>query len=202
MAKRVELLLVETVENLGIVGDVVKVRRGYARNYLLPLGFAESPSNRRLEELQERRKQVQAELARQRAEREALHEKIKELKLSMVRSCNDQGALYGSVTQRDITDALVEAGYNVNVRSVRLGQAIKRVGEYHVPIQLDRDLKGDLTLTIQPDHPIGEEREEMEFDDEGRLIRQPRKPKEKRGARREPEAASDTTEPADAAAAE
>jgi large subunit ribosomal protein L9 len=188
MAKRVELLLVDTVENLGIVGDVVKVRRGYARNYLLPLGLAESPSHKRLEELQERRKQVQAELAQQRAEREALHEKIKELKLSMVRSCNDQGALYGSVTQRDIADALVEAGYNVNVRSVRLGQAIKRVGEYHVPIQLDRDLKGDLTLTIQPDHPIGEEREEMEFDNEGRLIRQPRKPKEKRGAKPEAEA--------------
>jgi len=199
MAKRVELLLVDTVENLGIVGDVVKVRRGYARNYLLPLGLAESPSHKRLEELQERRKQVQAELAQQRAEREALHEKIKELKLSMVRSCNDQGALYGSVTQRDIADALVEAGYNVNVRSVRLGQVIKRVGEYHVPIQLDRDLKGDLTLTIQPDHPIGEEREEMEFDNEGRLIRKPRKPKEKRGAKPESEFKAEAVEESAAA---
>jgi large subunit ribosomal protein L9 len=181
MAKRIELLLVETVENLGIVGDVVKVRPGFARNYLLPLGLAESPSHRRLEELQEKRKQVQADLARQRAEREALHERMVTLELSVVRSCNDQGALYGSVTQRDIADALVEAGYNVNVRAVRLGQAIKRVGSYHVPIHLDRDLKADLTLNIQPDHPIGEEREEMEFDNEGRLIQKPRERKDKRG---------------------
>ena len=110
MAKRVELLLVDTIENLGIVGDVVRVRRGYARNYLLPHGLAEAPSQRRLAELQERRKHVQAELAQQRTEREALHQRMESLEISITRSCNDQGALYGSVSQRDIADALIEAG--------------------------------------------------------------------------------------------
>ncbi len=184
MAKRVELLLVETVENLGIVGDVVRVRRGYARNYLLPHGYAEAPSQRRLAELQERRKHVQGELAQQRVERETLHQRMQALEISITRSCNDQGALYGSVSQRDIADALVEAGYSVNVRSVRLGQPIKRVGDYHVPLQLDRDLKSDLTLHILPDHPIGEERVEMEFDNEGRLIDKSR-PRRERKDRRE-----------------
>jgi large subunit ribosomal protein L9 len=172
--RKVELLLIETVENLGIVGDVVKVRPGYARNFLLPHGLAERPSKKRLDELQERRKQVQAEIAAQRKAREALHAKMSAIEVAIIRSCNDQGMLYGSVSQRDISDALREAGYDVEIRAVRLGQPIKRVGSYPVPIQFDRDLRTEITLRIDPDHPIGEEREEMEFDNEGRLIRKPK----------------------------
>jgi len=178
MATRtIELLLIETVENLGIVGDVVKVKAGYARNYLLPHGIAEVPSEERLAELQERRKHVQAELAALRSAREELHGRMGEIIISMIRSCNDQGLLYGSVSQRDISDALQENGFDVGIRSIRLGQAIKRVGEYPVPIQFDKDLRAEITLIIEPDHPIGEEREEMEFDNEGRLIHKPRKQK-------------------------
>lgn len=174
--KKVELLLTDNVENLGIVGDVVKVRPGYARNFLLPHGLAERPSKKRLDELQERRKQVQAELAAQRKSRETLHAKMVSVEIAVIRSCNDQGMLYGSVSQRDISDALREAGYDVDIRAVRLGQPIKRVGSYPVPIQLDRDLRLEVTFRVDPDHAIGEEREEMEFDNEGRLIRK-RKPK-------------------------
>lgn len=177
MAKKtLELLLIENVENLGIVGDVVKVRSGYARNFLLPHGLAEAPTKKRLAELQERRQRVQAELAQQRQARVALHARMAGLEVRITRSCNDQGMLYGSVSQRDISDALIEAGYDVPIRAVRLGQPIKRVGDYHVPIQFERDLRCEITLYVDPDHAIGEEREEMEFDNEGNLIRNP-KPK-------------------------
>lgn len=168
--KTIELLLVETVENLGIVGDIVNVKPGYARNYLVPYGFAETPTQRRIDDLQERRKQVQEELSRIRAAREELHARMTEIEISVVRSCNDQGALYGSVSPRDISDALQEAGYDVDVRSIRLGQPIRRVGLYPVPIQFTKDLRTEITLHVEPDHPIGEEREEMEFDNEGNLI--------------------------------
>ncbi|MCL4210335.1 MAG: 50S ribosomal protein L9 [Phycisphaeraceae bacterium] len=182
MAKKsLELLLIENVENLGIVGDVVKVRSGYARNFLLPHGLAEAPTKKRLAELQERRKRVQEELAQQRQARVALHARMAGLEVRITRSCNDQGMLYGSVSQRDISDALIEAGYDVPIRAVRLGQPIKRVGDYHVPIQFERDLRCDITLHVDPDHAIGEEREEMEFDNEGNLIRNP-KPKADKGA--------------------
>jgi len=192
-ARKVELLLIDTVENLGIVGDVVKVRPGYARNFLLPHGLAERPSKKRLDELQERRKQVQAEIAAQRRAREALHAKMSAIEVAIIRSCNDQGMLYGSVSQRDISDALREAGYDVEIRAVRLGQPIKRVGSYPVPIQFDRDLRTEITLRIDPDHPIGEEREEMEFDNEGRLIRKP-----KGAPKRESEKTADAEQPATA----
>lgn len=171
MSKRsLQLLLVENVEHLGIVGDIVDVKPGYARNYLLPHGLAEWPSEDRLAELQERRSQVQKQVSALRHAREELHGRMEEVTVKMIRSCNDQGLLYGSVTQSDIADALQEAGYDVGSQSIRLGQTIKRVGEYPVPVQFDKDLRCEINLVVDPDHPIGEEREEMEFDDEGNLI--------------------------------
>jgi large subunit ribosomal protein L9 len=154
MAKRFELLLRKSVENLGIVGDLVKVKPGYARNYLLPHRLAEPPTPSRIEALKEERAKALAELALLRRAREELVERMKEVEVTIVRSCNDQGHLYGSVTQRDIADALQTAGYDVGVRSVRLTQSIRRVGSYHVPLQFDRDLKADVTIVVSPDREL------------------------------------------------
>ena len=109
-SRRIELLLNRTVEHLGLVGDVVKVRAGYARNFLLPFGIAEAPTPERIEELKEAREAAAAEMAAIRAARADTIEKLAEITLELVRSCNDQGALYGSVTQRDISDGLIELG--------------------------------------------------------------------------------------------
>lgn len=181
-AKTIDLLLLDNVENLGIVGDVVSVKNGYARNYLLPHGLATLPSKKRIEELKERRIQVQGEMKALRSAREELHGRMEEIKISIIRSCNDQGALYGSVSQRDISEALQENGYDVGLRSIRVGQAIRRVGEYPIPIQFDKDLRCEIILNVEPDHPIGEEREEMEFDNEGDLIE--KRPDRKRPRRK------------------
>ena len=126
MAKNVQLLLLKTIENLGIVGDVVKVKPGFARNYLLPMGLAEKPTPTRIEALKEDREKAQAELAALRSAREELLERMNSVEITLVRSCNDQGVLYGSVTQRDIADALQEGGFDVGTRSVRLPQPIRR----------------------------------------------------------------------------
>ena len=170
MARSIQLLLVDNVEGLGIVGDVVKVKPGYARNFLLPHGHAVFPSAKKVEQLKEQREQVLAELAALRKQREALLQKMHDMKLTLTRSCNDQGLLYGSITQRDIADGLESQGYNVGQRSVRLGQPIKRLGEYQVPVQFDKDLRTEITLVIEADRSLAEESEEMDFDDEGNLI--------------------------------
>jgi large subunit ribosomal protein L9 len=185
MAKNIELLLLRSVENLGIVGDIVKVKPGYARNYLLPHGLAETPTPSRIEALKEERLKAQAELAELRAAREELLGRMSDVTITLVRSCNDQGVLYGSVTQRDISDALQEAGYDVGVRSVRLSQPIRRIGPYDVPIQFEKDLRTEVHVVVEPDQPL-EEREEMEFDEEGNLIE--RKPERKDRRARAPEA--------------
>ncbi|MBL9149252.1 MAG: 50S ribosomal protein L9 [Phycisphaerae bacterium] len=154
MARPIELLLLRNVENLGIVGDVVKARAGYARNYLLPHALAEHPTPEKIESLKEARAKAQAELAHLRKRREETTTKLVDHKITLVRSCNDQGLLYGSITQRDIADALVAEGFAVDMRAVRLSQPFRRIGTYHCLIQFERDLKADITIDVKPDRVL------------------------------------------------
>ncbi|MFM7133268.1 MAG: 50S ribosomal protein L9 [Planctomycetota bacterium] len=154
MARPVELLLLRNVENLGIVGDIVKVRAGYARNYLLPHALAEHPTDAKVEALKEARAKALAELAAMRKMREETIAKLEGISIKLVRSCNDQGVLYGSVTQRDIADGLVAAGYAVDERAVRLAAPFRRIGSYGCTIQFDRDLRADISIEVAADRAL------------------------------------------------
>jgi large subunit ribosomal protein L9 len=196
MARRnIKLLLLDNVEHIGIVGDVVRVRTGYARNYLVPMGLAEVPTDDRIAELRADRDTALAQVKERRHARESLITRMDEVQLTLVRSCNGQGVLYGSVTQRDISDGLIQVGYEgIDTRAVRLHQAIRRIGEYQVVIQFDKDLRVEIEVVIEPDQPL-EEREEMEFDDDGELVEKPeRKAKAKAPAEAEVEAEAAVTE--------
>ena len=152
--KKVELLLNRTIENLGLVGDVVKVKPGFARNYLLPHGFAEAPTPEKIEALKDLRAKAQAELAKLRSEREALIGRLEGAGIKLIRSVNDQGVLYGAVTQRDISDQLVADGFPVDMRAVRLQNPIRRIGSYSCVIQLDRDLRTEISIEVLPDRTL------------------------------------------------
>jgi large subunit ribosomal protein L9 len=152
--KNVELLLLNTIEHLGIVGDVVKVRPGYARNYLLPMLLAEKPTPEKIESLKEARAVALAKQAQMRADRETLVQTLTDMKLVLVRSCNDQGQLYGAVTQRDIADELTAQGHPVDMRAVRLSNPIRRIGAWVCTIQFDRDLKTDIHVHVNPDRAL------------------------------------------------
>lgn len=166
-SKNVELLLVETVETLGIVGDIVTVRTGYARNYLLPRGLATTPSQELIAELAGKRAEAEAERAARRAEREGMIGKLNEYRLTVTKACNDQGLLYGSVTQQDIADLLNAQGFEVAPRDVRIGQTIKRVGEFEITVKPERDLEATVTLVVESDTPLEiDEPEEAELSDE------------------------------------
>ena len=170
MAKNIELLLVESVENLGLVGEVVRVRAGYARNYLLPLGMAEFPTEERIAELQSARVEAAAKADALREEQEAILGKLGGIVLTLRRPTNDKGILYGSVSQRDISDALTELGHAVDERAVRLANPIRRVGEYPVVIQFEKEMRVEIQIRVEADRSIEDETEEMEFDNEGELI--------------------------------
>lgn len=172
--KTVKLLLTENVDNLGIVGDVVNVRIGFARNYLLPRNLATQPSDELMKELAAKRAEAEKEVAALRKQREEAIGKMQDLEMTLQRSCNDQGILYGSVTQQDIAGALTELGHPVQPREVRIGQTIKRVGEFEVTVKLASDLEATIKVHISADRELDEaERDEMEFDDEGELIQKP-----------------------------
>ena len=154
MARPVELLLLRNVENLGIVGDIVKVRAGYARNFLLPHAIAEHPTEAKVEALKEARAKALAELAAQRKLREETIAKLGGVVIKLVRSCNDQGVLYGSITQRDIADALVAAGYAVDMRAVRLANPFRRIGSYTCTIQFEKELRADISIEVAADRSL------------------------------------------------
>ena len=184
MAKSIELLLTESIENLGIVGDVVKVRTGYARNFLLPRNAATTPSAELIASLKVKRAQAQAEMAQVRSERATTIEKLKGYELSITRACNDQGILYGGVTQQEISEALIKAGFGVRPRDVRLSGAIKRVDSYDIHIKFETELETDIKLTVKPDRVLAkDEKPDLDFDMEGNLVE--KKPGREKGDKRE-----------------
>lgn len=166
MAKGLKLLLIENVDSLGIVGDVVNVRLGYARNFLLPRNLATTPSDELIKSLAGKRADAEKQLAELRKHREQLITKLATVEVTLTRSCNDMGILYGAITQQDLAKALGEQGYVVKPREVRLNETIKRVGNYDVHVKLDADLDATVKLHVKPDREL-ESREKPETKPEG-----------------------------------
>ncbi|MFN5944708.1 MAG: 50S ribosomal protein L9 [Phycisphaerae bacterium] len=154
MAKNVSLLLIENVENVGIVGDVVNVRVGYARNFLLPRSLATKPSDELVKQLATKRADAEKLVAAQRKDREAMSEKLKGVEVDIIRSCNDMGILYGAVTQQDIASALVAKGFKVTGRDVRMSQTIKRIENIDVHVKLAKDLDSIVKVHVKPDREL------------------------------------------------
>jgi large subunit ribosomal protein L9 len=155
MARILELLLTENVEGTGIVGDVVKVRKGYARNYLLPRAFATTPSPEKIAQLKTKREEAQKALAELRKQREGIISKLEGHQITLVRSCNDQGILYGGVTQQDMVDLLAKENFKgIKPRDVRIGAAIKRVGDYDIHVKFEADLEATVKLHVKADREL------------------------------------------------
>ncbi len=155
MAKRnVELLLNRTVESLGLVGDVVKVKPGHARNYLLPHGLAEYPTPEKIEALKDARAKAAAEMKLRQEARAKLIERLAGVTIKLIRSVNDQGVLYGAVTHRDIADQLIADKFDVEIRAVRLANPIRRIGGYTCSIVFDRELRTDISVEVLPDRTL------------------------------------------------
>ncbi len=154
MAKSTKLLLLESVDSLGIVGDVVNVRLGYARNFLLPRSLATTPSDELVQQLASKRAEAQRQLALLRKQREEIIGKLQGVEVSLTKSVNDQGILYGAITQQELSAALGEKGFGVKAREVRLTEVIKRIGNYDVHVKLDSDLDAVIKLHVLPDREL------------------------------------------------
>ncbi|RMD90192.1 MAG: 50S ribosomal protein L9 [Alphaproteobacteria bacterium] len=131
-----ELILLERVPHLGQMGDIVNVKPGYARNYLLPQKKAlrATEENRKFFEAQ--RKEIEAQNLKRRQEAEAVAAKMEGLRLVLVRQAGESGQLYGSASARDIAESLKEAGYTVGRSQVELSRPIKEIGIHEVKVRL------------------------------------------------------------------
>lgn len=144
-----ELLLKEDVDNLGVRGELVKVRPGYGRNFLLPRGLAvqATPGNKKQIEMQRR-----TLLKKEAAERDTATQQadlIKEVTLEFARKVGEHGILYGSVTSMDIAEALNAKGYEFDRRRIQLKEPIKETGEFDVPIKLHREVTASLKVVVR-----------------------------------------------------
>jgi len=146
-----EVILREEVPHLGTTGDIVKVKPGYARNYLLPRGLAVAADRRNVKEL-EHLKRVSAEKRdRERRAAETLAQKLTALRLSIKARAGEEGKLFGSVTNQDIEKALEGAGYPIDRRRIRLAEPIKTLGEHMIPVHLGTGVDAHLTVIVAPE---------------------------------------------------
>lgn len=145
-----EVILCEDVPHLGHIGDIVKVKPGYARNFLLPRGLATIADKRNVRELEHRRR-VAAE-RREHAQRAAqsIAQKLAALRLTIKARAGEEGKLFGSVTNLDIEKALSAQGIEIERRRIRLEDPIKSLGEHRVPVQLAVGVVGEIAVVVEP----------------------------------------------------
>ncbi|MCQ2914341.1 MAG: 50S ribosomal protein L9 [Alphaproteobacteria bacterium] len=143
-----EVILLERIERLGQMGDVVKVKPGYARNYLLPQSKALRSTKENMAIFESRKVQLEAQNLKRKEEAENVAKKMNGLKLVIIRQAAETGQLYGSVTGRDVRDAIRDAGFSVERRQVMLDQPFKEVGDYKVRVVLHPDVDQTVAITV------------------------------------------------------
>lgn len=143
-----EVILLERIEKLGQMGEIVKVKPGFARNYLLPQKKAMRANKSNMAFFEKQRAQLEALNLKRRDEAQAVADKMSGLKVVMVRSAGESGQLYGSVSARDVGDAVKEAGFTIERNQVNLDQPIKTLGTYAVRISLHPEVSVIVSVTI------------------------------------------------------
>jgi large subunit ribosomal protein L9 len=145
---QVELILLQRVEKLGQMGEVVKVKPGYARNYLLPQSKAVRATKANRERFERERVQLEAQNIKRREEAERIAERVHGLTITLIRQASDAGALYGSVSGRDISDGTTAAGLGIERNQVLLQNPIKSLGISSVRVALHPEVIIDIKVNV------------------------------------------------------
>ena len=143
-----EVILREDIEKLGSRGQMVKVASGYARNFLLPkkLAVAATGANKKIVE-QERQAHLRKE-AKQKGEAEDLSKLLNGVSVTIVQKAGENDQLFGSVTSKDVAEALIAKNFTIDRRKIHLEDPIKQLGEYKVPVRLHKDVTAEVTVLV------------------------------------------------------
>lgn len=145
-----EVILKEAIDGLGNIGDVVKVKPGYARNYLVPRGFALEANKRNVRELEHQKRMLERKLRKVSQDAEALKQRIEKVACVFEQRAGDEGKLFGSVTSMDIEKKLADAGIEIDRKKIQLAEPIKSLGEFQVPIRLNAGIVAEIKVTVNP----------------------------------------------------
>ena len=143
-----KLILREDVENLGRGGDVVDVKPGYGRNFLLPRGLAVVANPKNLREIEHQKAVAAAKAAKLKASAEAVAKRLAETPITLKRKVGEQDKLFGSVTALDIAEALAARGLEIDRRSIDLAEPLKTLGDFEVGVKLHHDVIGKAKVKI------------------------------------------------------
>ena len=144
-----KLILREDVDNLGKGGDLVDVKPGYGRNFLLPRGLAVLANPKNVRELEHQKKVAEAKAAKMKGAAEAVAKRLAETPLTLKRKVGEQDKLYGSVTPLDLVEALAQRGVQLDRRLIDLAEPLKTVGDFEVPVKLHRDVPAKLKVKVE-----------------------------------------------------
>jgi large subunit ribosomal protein L9 len=143
-----QVILLERVEKLGQMGDEVRVRDGFARNFLLPKKKALRATKANREYFQGQKAHLEANNLKLKGEAEKAGQKLDGQKFVLIRQAGDRGQLYGSVSPRDVSDAMEKAGFKVDRHQVHISQAIKAIGLFTIPVILHPEVKVNVTINV------------------------------------------------------
>jgi len=158
-----EVILKETIDTLGEEGDIVKVKDGYARNYLIPKNKAVAATKSNIAVLEKQKAAIEARKAALRKEAEAIAEKINATVITIEQRTGDDGKLYGSVTSSDIAARLEEAGIAIDRKKIVLDEPIKTLGTHKVPVKVAYQVTAQVSVEVVP---VGGDQDESETSEE------------------------------------
>lgn len=145
------VILRENVENLGSIGEVVRVSEGYARNFLFPRHLAVMANEKEVKQVEHQKRALKKKLAKVKAEKEAFKEQLEAQSLVIRRKAGESQKLFGSITSQDLVEALEQKGLQVERKQIELGGAIKKLGSFKVPVRLMEGVIANLNLSVVAD---------------------------------------------------
>jgi large subunit ribosomal protein L9 len=145
----VEVILREDVPNLGAIGQIVRVRPGYARNYLFPRGLAVEASRKNMSELEHQKRVIAVKAERDRKTAEGVASRLEGLTITVKARAGDEGRLFGSVTNIDVERLLAAKGHAVDRRRILLAEPIKELGTFPVAVQVGRDIRATIQVVVE-----------------------------------------------------
>ncbi len=143
-----KVILTENVDGLGKIGDMVKVKPGYARNYLVPRSLALEASTRNVKELEHQKRQMGRKLEKLTKEAELFKAKIEKVSCVLAHRAGEEGKLFGSVTSMEIGAKLAEAGIEIDRKKIQLDEPIKALGDYQVPVKLPAGVVAEVKVSV------------------------------------------------------
>ncbi len=146
-----QIILTTDIPSLGDAGDLVEVKPGYGANYLIPQGLALPATSSNKNQIEHQRRAISARIARDRKDAESISEKLSQVSVTITRLVGDDDKLFGSVSTKDIADALRDQGFEVDRRKIVLETPIKALGVYDVPVKVHRDVIAQIKLWVVAD---------------------------------------------------